>query len=338
MSRAEHCSIDLAKFIFAFFVVAIHTEPLVHMNTSIVTSMYDTLVSLAVPFFFIASGYLVTQNQCEVNQDALTRRVKRHIIKLVQFYIIWSIIFFPLAVYGYYLNGDGMSKAAVLYVRNLIFQGEHYYSWPLWYLLSSIYAFIILYVLLKKKVGTAAVGIISILFIILAKITDIIVINTDCTSRIIAIIGELLQMTIGKGRIFSGIYYVLIGVLIAKYKRWISKTAVVGWFVAFIILFLVTTFTDISFVNILMNIVFFIFIEKVAWYSTYVAYLRRSSTVIYYVHMMVFFIYSIWKGLEFGYGIVGFAVTSLGSMIVAVLVNLEKVRNCKIAIMLFGKM
>lgn len=39
------------------------------------------------------------------------------------------------AVYGYYLEGDGILKAAVLYIRNLIFQGEHYYSWPLWYLL-----------------------------------------------------------------------------------------------------------------------------------------------------------------------------------------------------------
>ena len=338
MSRAEHCSIDLAKFIFAFCVVAIHTEPLIHMNTSIMTSLYDIFVGLAVPFFFIASGYLVTQNLNSLNQDVLVRRVKKHLTKLVQFYLIWSIIYVPLAVYGYYLEGDGILKAAVLYIRNLIFQGEHYYSWPLWYLLSSIYAFVVLYTLLKKKAGTVIIGTTIVVFVVMAWGTNVLVYDIDYASGAISMIGKLLQKTVGKGRMFSGTYYVLFGVLVAKYKEWINKISAAGWIVVFGILFFITFFTNVPFINILMNAALFIVVEEISWDCTYGAYLRRSSTVIYYVHMLIFFVYTILVGMDSRYGVAGFVITSVCAMLVAVLLNSRKLKNTKMAIKLFGKM
>ena len=50
------------KYIMAFCVIAIHTLPLKNVQNEVVTSLFDTFVSLAVPFFFLSSGYLVEKN------------------------------------------------------------------------------------------------------------------------------------------------------------------------------------------------------------------------------------------------------------------------------------
>jgi len=52
-SRAEqNYAIDVVKYIMAFCVIAIHTLPLKNVQNEVVTSLFDTFVSLAVPFIF----------------------------------------------------------------------------------------------------------------------------------------------------------------------------------------------------------------------------------------------------------------------------------------------
>ena len=41
--------------------------------------------------------------------------------------------------------------STALFFRNVIFQGENHYSWPLWYLLSSIYGFMVYKIISKKE-------------------------------------------------------------------------------------------------------------------------------------------------------------------------------------------
>ena len=61
--RAEqNYAIDVVKYIMAFCVIAIHTLPLKNVQNEVVTSLFDTFVSLAVSFFFLSSGYLVEKN------------------------------------------------------------------------------------------------------------------------------------------------------------------------------------------------------------------------------------------------------------------------------------
>jgi len=110
LRRAEHNSIDFVKFIFAFFVVAIHTKPLINAENPIMLSLYETFLGLAVPFFFIASGFLITENQRTMPQSVLAERVRKHLVKLIKFYLIWSAIYLPLAIYGYHaveMGGSG---------------------------------------------------------------------------------------------------------------------------------------------------------------------------------------------------------------------------------------
>ena len=49
---AEKYSLDLCKFIMAFAVIAIHTDPLVDCSNAAMSRIGYLLLSMAVPFFF----------------------------------------------------------------------------------------------------------------------------------------------------------------------------------------------------------------------------------------------------------------------------------------------
>ncbi len=58
-SNEKYNAIDLFKLIMAVCVIAIHTNPLYECNSKAVISIYNTLVCVANPFFFLSSGYLI---------------------------------------------------------------------------------------------------------------------------------------------------------------------------------------------------------------------------------------------------------------------------------------
>lgn len=52
-------SIDLFKFFMAIAVVAIHTNPFAHCESTLVNQIVIVIEDISVPFFFMASGYLL---------------------------------------------------------------------------------------------------------------------------------------------------------------------------------------------------------------------------------------------------------------------------------------
>lgn len=138
-------SIDVMKFIMAIVVVAIHTEPF-HSSQHNVQIAFNALSGLAVPFFFISSGFLLGRR---MQDDSDVFPAKRQLIKIIKLYVKWSVIYLPFAIYDYWHTGISPLKAAILYIRNFILGGMHYNSWQLWYLLSTIYGLIFIIRMLK---------------------------------------------------------------------------------------------------------------------------------------------------------------------------------------------
>ncbi len=52
-------SIDLFKFLMAIVVVVFHTNPFVHCESTLVNQIVIGIADISVPFFFMASGYLL---------------------------------------------------------------------------------------------------------------------------------------------------------------------------------------------------------------------------------------------------------------------------------------
>ena len=61
IKKYNYNSLDVCKLLMAFCVVAIHTCPLEHCDVIVINDIYDSFVSMAVPFFFLSSGFLLAK-------------------------------------------------------------------------------------------------------------------------------------------------------------------------------------------------------------------------------------------------------------------------------------
>ena len=246
---------------------------------------------MAVPYFFLASGFLLGLKLEEpFNGQKNVGILKKFFWKVLKLYFIWTIIYFPLAIQGYYLGGVTIKKAVKSYVLYLLFVGEHYNSWPLWYLLSSIWTTV--YLMIVHRAGKATyLRLIqySILISIISFSLNILV-NADNSSLIFTekFVKDIVSESIKNGRVMTGAIYIPFGLYISKnrsdkrnylvlllfgitigccldnqflrgYSTMLSAIGLFGW----------STHLDIK-------------------YSGVVKYMRRMSIWIYFIHMYIY--------------------------------------------------
>jgi len=208
--NAKHIpSVDLVKFMMAIFVVAIHTHPYTCIENAYLSFFVSKLISLAVPFFFVASGFFLWRKIDNAIYADKLQILRRWILRLVKLYVIWTFIYLPFTIYGYVVDGLSPLKALLVFVRNFLFVGENMYSWPLWYLLAMITAGVIMYFMVywrfKKNYIYA--------FALLALMLGIIIDNTKGTSDLSLLYFKLFHTT--RNGLFVGLPYLIIGAIIA---------------------------------------------------------------------------------------------------------------------------
>lgn len=212
--------IDFLKFIMSLFVVAIHTGPLDNSNKEVSSIVYNCFLSLAVPYFFLASGFLLGKKLqtpfSSYNNEAILETYGKKIFKM---YLYWSVIYIPLAVHGFRIGGYTFGRALKSYFNNLFFVGEHYNSWQLWYLLSTIWAVFFLWILIRLKCRFKTVIIISFLVSVFCFVlTRFMQCLSDGNMTVLETIArDIVSSTIKNGRILTGIIYIPIGIGLAKY-------------------------------------------------------------------------------------------------------------------------
>lgn len=127
-------SINIFKLICAFLVVAIHTHPFSDINSTLGFISTDVLTRIAVPFFFIVSGYYYYE---KINSDL--NAFWPYIKKILETYCIWSCIYFIL-------NAITMLKDRIFNIKSYIadcvtrffFLGPYYHLWYIPSLLIGI--------------------------------------------------------------------------------------------------------------------------------------------------------------------------------------------------------
>lgn len=144
--------LNIMRFIMAIMVVSIHTVPLYSLKDTYAYDLWKTISLLAVPFFFISSGFFLGKKLNGYSEDG-EKAIRSTRSKIIKFYLIYTIIYLPLTIYDYVTNGESIIHNIALFFRNLIFIGEHFNSWILWYLLSLIYGLTLLLFMYKKKVS-----------------------------------------------------------------------------------------------------------------------------------------------------------------------------------------
>jgi len=310
--KQHYNSIDLFKLLMAFCVVAIHTEPLYQCTNETVVRVYKLFVDMAVPFFFLVSGFLLSSKMHDTLDTNLDlSKVLFQLKKIIKMYIIWTIIYLPLAVYGYIKDNTPFIKAVLQYFRRFLFVGEQYNSWQLWYLLSTIYTLLVVYLVLKKVRSYKSLLLISLMASVISLVVAFVFNNEDSTILLVAILHKITRYTIGQGRIITGLIYIPIGMVLykRKIKLYLNYIMLICGFIAN---YLVNNNIISFFLLIITCVGLFGVVEKIDLKNNpiYIR-LRNMSTIIYLIHMYVWTFYYIILYGEKTFGMYSFIITTI---------------------------
>lgn len=139
--------IDLMKFICAFLVIGIHTRPFQASCNLLDKLFYYNISNYAVPFFYACTGYFLIVKSPE---EKLYVKLILYCKKILRIYLTWSVIYLPLTISGWIIEGELNPTYLILCLRNFVFVGENFYSWTLWYLNGLIFALLLIGILLKR--------------------------------------------------------------------------------------------------------------------------------------------------------------------------------------------
>lgn len=134
---------DVIKLIMAFAVVAIHVRA-VYGDAHGYSPAFNWFIELAVPYFFIVSGYLIgnkLDRMATVDEKRAALRSRSG--KCLRMFVLWLIIYLPIQIYCYAVGDDPLWKDLVRYPLQVLLWGQSAYAFPLWYLWSMVvYLFI----------------------------------------------------------------------------------------------------------------------------------------------------------------------------------------------------
>lgn len=158
MKLIRNYSIDMFKFIFSLLVIMIHIHVWGNRENSIDFWLTNLVPRLAVPFFFMCTGYFLWEKY-----KAETLNIKRYLIKIIRLYIIWCIIYSPIVFRDLYHNVDSLSglvKYIVHIAHYFIVVGFYHH---LWYLNAVIWSVGIVFYLVYHGMAFKKIFFISII-------------------------------------------------------------------------------------------------------------------------------------------------------------------------------
>ena len=108
-----------------------------------------------VPFFFMATGFLLAQRK-EDGYFFERDHVKKYVYRILKLYIIWTAIYLPVIIYKNIIDsGEGLRYGILTSIRDFIFVGSYGH---LWYLPATAVGVVAVF-FLTEKIGERWSGI-----------------------------------------------------------------------------------------------------------------------------------------------------------------------------------
>lgn len=287
----QYAAIDIAKYIGALLVVAIHTCPFADLSASFSLFFNSTVARLAVPFFFIASSYFLFRPAPGKKKagPALVRYLRR----LIVLYLVWTVIYLPYTIWNYSQAGFSI-LSLFAWIRDFFLNGSYYH---LWFLPALIWGTLIVSVLMKKK-GLRKTLLISLVLYLIGYLINIYAPLWQSLPGISVVYGFFTKtlVTARDGFFFAPVF-VSLGALAARARPFSLKFSAAGFGVSFVCLILEVTLyakigmlQDLSSMFISLVPASYFLLEmllqvKIPWKPSYRE-LRRDSILIYTSHIL----------------------------------------------------
>jgi len=141
-SEKRIISIDIARIIAALLVVSIHVSVFYEFS-SFNFFLNNIIARLAVPFFFVVSGYFAA---IKLRGPDGNSYIWEYVKKIFFVYAAWSIVYFPFDFITIFEIYQKIDTAILTYIKRSIFMGSHYY---LWFFTAQISSAVIFYFFYK---------------------------------------------------------------------------------------------------------------------------------------------------------------------------------------------
>lgn len=336
MIKREYGAVDIAKLFFCFCILFRHTGAYHEIPFSYY--FQHGLFCLAVPFFFVTSGYFFGIKAKADDGVSMWDKVKKYEKRLLYPYIAFSIINIFMAAYDLLKSGESIKWTILRMGRSVLF----YPYGALWYVWASMTGVLILYLFLRKgKLKLALfMGVLVYLFALLCN-SYYFVSEGTLVRRVTDI--YLWITTSARNGLFVGFPLLTLGTAVAWYEEKILQylkgkrllfVAIMSWLIMFgEILFIQNKTTADDHSLFIMQLVFIpalllLLIQCNCRLSHEKAVLCRNlSTGIYFIHRPVL---SIMRKIIAAVGIVDvsgvlqFLILSVFCVMVCLVVNISK--------------
>lgn len=289
--KNSNAIIDIFKFLFAICVIFIHTE--LYLKIKYGFYIHQMIFRLAVPFFFICSGYFLSKSKND--KQRLIKNLKR----MLKVYILGGTVYLFANYFFYNLTFDALLENAK---RFILLSADNI----MWFIGSIIFSIIILYFLRdNKKFIIISILLAFILYLIGLSFTSYNFLYRPANIRIFT---NNLQTFFWNCRnpLFSGYLYYSIGYYLGLNNIKISKKKLIFLFILFtIFLFFEVNIIknhlyEITQYEFLLNHIFvatllFLILINININKNYKIF-RKMSTYMFYSHMLIIYLL---KGTKF---------------------------------------
>lgn len=287
-NRINYNGIDIMKLVCAILVVFLHTYCYDFGKAGIL--LKEGITYVAVPFFFIASGFFLNAGIDRCNtQDEKKNYILKYEKRVILMYLIWTLITLPVSIMNINITrcDESIAFRILCFIRSLFFSGS---LGVYWYILSLIYNSVIIYFSKLKKL-LYALFLVSLVFFIYGILYNGGIIPEN------SVFYKVIHIPFGSTRNFLtvGLFYMCVGVLINIKSNAISNffntlPSKIVLFVAFVCVtvlrFLEVQYLDIHFLESIQAILLFLIALniKASKIDKKALYLRKASTAIYLIH------------------------------------------------------
>ena len=327
-------SLDVAKFLLSFFVIAIHVRPLIDVNNEILCALFESFARCAVPVFFLASGYLLSRKisvplSSEKNRQTIAAYARANL----RLYLKWTAIYLPITIVHFVATSTGVVKALGSFLYGVVIFGQNYNSWPLWYLLSTFYAAIFMFVCAKKKLALNRILMIGAVLVFIG-ITLNLLYSAQLDNAFLGAPLRVFEFAIPDGRIFGGFLYIPLGMFIEK--KWhgrISKVLTTRrmavLFIAVLLLRIATNYMFVAeYITPCCSVLFFCLILRIRLRDRpFYKVLRFISMYNYLLHM---YVWTVLCSIIYGdktYGLSMFLLVSVVTTLISLIRSTSSPKN-----------
>lgn len=291
--------IDIVKFVLAMLIVFLHAKPF----SNELNMLFYPLLRIAVPVFFILSGYFFFKNCIDKSFDEQYCILKIFCIKNINLYFGWFILLLPVTLVARNYFKFGVANGLKEIITAIFFGSTFYASW----FLSALVLGVCIVFFISKFLGDKVVIIVSFVAYILCCFSSnyYLGLSDEIQTLLNIIYPKNNDMYNG---FLAGLLWIVIGKFIAIHKSFIHYLKFEGVklylsiFVSIICLYIeqyVIYYFKLSKANdcyfMLIPTAFFIVISLLQFNIKikYANYLRDISVVMYCIHLSLirFFLY-----------------------------------------------